>query len=96
MVDLKALMNSEIKFKQVWESSCKNHRVLYFQINNTDDGIDAHFHPFGEDHALVLEGELTYDISFKEQMLLRKIILSLDGQIMCMDIKIAVKNPYIF
>lgn len=68
MVDLKALIKSDMKFKKVWESSCKNHRVLYFQINNEDEGIDAHFHPFGEDHALVLEGELTYDISFEEQI----------------------------
>lgn len=72
MIDLKKLINSDIKFKKVWESSCKNHRVLYFQINNEDDGIDAHFHPFGEDHALILEGELTYDISFEEQISAKK------------------------
>lgn len=65
-------MKSDIKFKKIWESSCKNHRVLYFQINNEDEGIDAHFHPFGEDHALILEGELTYDISFEEQIVAKK------------------------
>ena len=72
MLDLKKLMKSDIKFKKIWESSCKNHRVLYFQINNGDKGIDAHFHPFGEDHALILEGELTYDISFEEQIVAKK------------------------
>lgn len=72
MLDLKKIMKSDIKFKKIWESSCKNHRVLYFQINNEDEGIDAHFHPFGEDHALILEGELTYDISFEEQIVAKK------------------------
>ena len=37
-----------------------------------DAGIDAHFHPFGEDHALILEGELTYDISFEKQIIAKK------------------------
>ncbi|WP_339194697.1 cupin domain-containing protein [Solibacillus sp. FSL R5-0449] len=69
MIDLKELMKADIKFKKIWESSCKNHRILYFQINNGDEGIKAHFHPFGEDHALILEGELTYDISFEEQII---------------------------
>lgn len=72
MLDLKALIKSDIKFKKIWESSCKNHRVLYFQINNEDNGIEAHFHPFGEDHALILEGELTYDVSFEEQIVAKK------------------------
>lgn len=72
MIDLKQIMKSDNKFKKIWESSCKNHRVLYFQINNEDEGIDAHFHPLGEDHALVLEGELTYDISFEEQIVAKK------------------------
>ena len=72
MLDLDELMKSDIKFKQIWESSCKNHRVLYVQINNEDDGIVAHFHPFGEDHALILDGELTYDISFDEQIVAKK------------------------
>ena len=72
MLDLKALMKSDIKFNKIWESSCKNHRVLYFQIDNEDNGIDAHFHPFGEDHALILDGELTYDVSFKEQLVGKK------------------------
>lgn len=69
MIDLKELMKADIKFKKIWESSCKNHRILYFQINNGDEGIEAHFHPFGEDHALILEGELTYDISFEEKII---------------------------
>ncbi|AMO85759.1 hypothetical protein B857_00621 [Solibacillus isronensis B3W22] len=72
MIDLKNIMKSDIKFKKIWESSCKNHRVLYFQINKEDEGIDAHFHPLGEDHALILEGELTYDISFEEQIVAKK------------------------
>ncbi|MCH7322103.1 cupin domain-containing protein [Solibacillus sp. MA9] len=72
MLDLKELMKSETKFKKIWESPCKNHRVLYFQINNDDNGIEAHFHPYGEDHALILEGELTYDVSFKEQIVAKK------------------------
>lgn len=71
-MDLKALIKSDIKFKKIWESSCKNHRVLYFQIDKDDNGIEAHFHPYGEDHALILEGELTYDISFKEQIVVNK------------------------
>ncbi|MEA0564576.1 MULTISPECIES: hypothetical protein [Lysinibacillus] len=49
-MDLKALIKSDIKFKKIWESSCKNHRVLYFQIDKDDNGIEAHFHPYGEDH----------------------------------------------
>lgn len=72
MIDLNALIISDIKFKKIWESPCKNHRVLYFQINKTDNGINAHFHPYGEDHALILEGELTYDISFEEQIVAKK------------------------
>lgn len=72
MIDLIKLMKADIKFKKVWESSCKNHRILYFQINNEDVGIEAHFHPFGEDHALILEGELTYDVSFEEQIIAEK------------------------
>lgn len=28
-----------------------------------DNGIEAHFHPYEEDHALILEGELTNDVS---------------------------------
>ena len=72
MIDLKTLIESDIKFKKIWESSCKNHRALYFQINNEDNGIDAHFHPFGEDHAFILDGELTYDISFNEQIVAKK------------------------
>jgi len=72
MIDLKKIMQSDIKFKKIWESTCRNHRVLYFQINNEDEGIDAHFHPLGEDHALILEGELTYDISFEEQIVAKK------------------------
>ncbi|ETT80602.1 hypothetical protein MKZ08_12895 [Viridibacillus sp. FSL R5-0477] len=72
MLDLKELMKSKTKFKKIWESPCKNHRVLYFQINNEDNGIKAHFHPYGEDHALILEGELTYDVSFKEQIVAKK------------------------
>lgn len=72
MLDLKKLMISETKFKKIWESPCKNHRILYFQINNEDNGIEPHFHPYGEDHALILEGELTYDVSFKEQIVAKK------------------------
>lgn len=72
MINLEDLKASAIKFKKVWESSCKNHRVLYFQINGEDEGIHPHFHPFGEDHAFILEGELTYDLSFKEQLVARK------------------------
>ena len=71
-MDLKALIKSDIKFKMIWESSCKNHRVLYFQINKEDNGIEAHFHPYGEDHALILEGELKYDISFQEQIVVNQ------------------------
>ena len=32
MIDLTKIMKSEIKFKKIWESSCENHRVLYFQM----------------------------------------------------------------
>ena len=72
MIDLKELMDSDRKFEKIWESACKNHRVLYFQLEEKDAGIDAHFHPFGEDHAFILEGELTYDFSFEEQLVARK------------------------
>lgn len=72
MLDLKALMKSDIKFEKIWESSCKNHRVLYFQFDNEDNGINAHFHLYGEDHALILEGELTYDVSFEEQIVAKE------------------------
>lgn len=68
LVHLKELMISNTKYQKVWESSCKNHRILYFQINSNDIGIEAHFHPFGKDHAFVLQGELTYDISFERQI----------------------------
>jgi uncharacterized cupin superfamily protein len=68
LVHLKELMNSNTMYQKVWESSCKNHRILYFQINPQDKGIDAHFHPFGEDHAFVLAGELTYNVSFERQI----------------------------
>lgn len=72
MLDLKDLMKSDLKFKKIWESYCKNHRVLYFQINKENNGIDAHFHPSGEDHAFILDGELTYDISFEEHIVAKK------------------------
>ena len=72
MTNLKELIDSTIKFMKVWESPCKNHRILYFQMNKEDIGIDAHFHPFGEDSALVLQGELTYDISFEEQLVAKE------------------------
>ena len=72
MINLKELKESAIKFKKLWESSCKNHRVLYFQLNAEDEGIPPHFHQFGEDHAFILDGELTYDISFKEQIVAKK------------------------
>ena len=72
MINLNELMMSACKFKKIWESACKNHRVLYFQIDKEDKGIPAHFHPFGEDHAFILDGKLTYDLSFEEQLVAEK------------------------
>ena len=72
MIDLVDLMKSDRKFEKIWESTCKNHRVLYFQIDEGDEGIPPHFHPYGEDHAFILEGELTYDISFEQQIVAKK------------------------
>ncbi|MBK3497037.1 hypothetical protein JFL43_19795 [Viridibacillus sp. YIM B01967] len=66
-VNLQALMESNTKFEKVWESIDRNHRILYFQIDEDDEGIPAHFHPYGEDSAIILQGELTYDISFEHQ-----------------------------
>lgn len=54
----KILIKSDIKFKKICES--------FWRI------IEFYFHPYGEDHALILEGELTYDISFKEQIVVNK------------------------
>lgn len=71
-INLSEYIHSSIKFEKVWESPCKNHRILYFQIHKEDLGIDAHFHPYGEDSALVLQGELTYDISFDQQMIVKE------------------------
>lgn len=71
-INLKEYINSTKKFEKVWESPCKNHRILYFQIDKEDTGIDAHFHPNGEDSALVLQGELNYDINFEEQMVVKE------------------------
>lgn len=67
-VNLQAIMESNTKFEKVWESIDRNHRILYFQIDEDDEGIPAHFHPYGEDSAIILQGELTYDISFKHQV----------------------------
>jgi mannose-6-phosphate isomerase-like protein (cupin superfamily) len=67
-INLIEYIHSTKKFAKVWESACKNHRILYFQLNKEDEGIAAHFHPYGEDSALVLQGELTYDISFDQQI----------------------------
>ena len=66
--NLRELMNSEIKFSKLWESSCKNHRILYFQIDSEAEDIPVHFHPNGEDNAIVLQGKLTYDVKFEEQI----------------------------
>ena len=66
--NLRELINSEIKFSKLWESSCQNHRILYFQIDSEIEDIPAHFHPNGEDSAIVLQGELTYDVNFEEQI----------------------------
>ncbi|WP_107837983.1 hypothetical protein [Metasolibacillus meyeri] len=41
---------------------------MYCQLNKNDEGIPAHFHPSGEDSAIVLQGELTYDVSFEQQL----------------------------
>lgn len=68
VTQLSDLINSDNKFGKVWESSCLNHRILYFQIDENDEGITAHFHQFGEDSAIILQGELIYDISFEQQL----------------------------
>lgn len=68
MINLNELIASNIKFQKIWESKDYNHRLLYFQIDPEDDGIPAHFHPEGEDSAIILKGELSYDISFKHQI----------------------------
>lgn len=65
---IRKMMNSKEKYKKVWESDNLSHRILYFQLDKEDEGIPAHFHPYGEDHAIVLQGELTYDISFHKQI----------------------------
>ncbi|MEO4055042.1 hypothetical protein [Solibacillus sp. CAU 1738] len=67
-INLRALMDSNKKFEKVWESIDRNHRILYFQLDKDDEGIPAHFHPNGEDSAIILHGELTYDISFDHQI----------------------------
>ncbi|WP_052344239.1 cupin domain-containing protein [Bacillus ndiopicus] len=67
-INIQKLIDSDIKFKKIWESDCKNHRVLYFQLDSNEEGIPAHFHPFGEDSAIVVQGELMYDISFEQQL----------------------------
>ena len=67
-INIRKLMDSSEKYMKVWESKDLNHRILYFQLDKADEGIPAHFHPHGEDHAIVLEGELTYDISFNQQI----------------------------
>ena len=41
-INLSEFINSTKKFEKVWESTCKNHRILYFQINKGDIGIDSH------------------------------------------------------
>ncbi|MFJ7182929.1 cupin domain-containing protein [Lysinibacillus xylanilyticus] len=68
VIQLSDLINSDKKFEKLWESLCHNHRVLYFQIDENDEGIAAHFHPYGEDSAIILQGELIYDISFEQQL----------------------------
>lgn len=68
IIQLSDLINSETKFGKLWESLCINHRILYLQINEDDEGIAAHYHPYGEDSAIILQGELIYDISFEQQL----------------------------
>lgn len=66
--NIRTLMDLNEKYIKVWESEDLNHRILYFQLDKGEEGIPAHFHPHGEDHAIVLDGELTYDISFDQQL----------------------------
>lgn len=66
--NIRKLIQSKEKYMKVWESEDLQHRILYFQLDKEDGGIPAHFHPYGEDHAIILAGELTYDISFDRQI----------------------------
>lgn len=65
-LNIRKMVNSKEKYLKVWESENLHHRILYFQLDKEE--IPAHFHPYGEDHAIVLSGELTYDISFDRQI----------------------------
>ncbi|MEK4761014.1 cupin domain-containing protein [Viridibacillus sp. FSL E2-0187] len=65
---LNEIIQSTTKSLKFWESKDKNHRLLYFQIDPQNDGIPAHFHPLGEDYAIVVDGEMLYDISFDTQI----------------------------
>ena len=67
-MNLTELMDSNIKFEKVWESTDYNHRLMYLQMDPDDKGIPAHFHPEGEDSAIILKGELCYDVSFEHQI----------------------------
>lgn len=67
-LNIRKLIHLQEKYLKVWESKDLQHRILYFQLDKEDEGIPAHFHPYGEDHAIILAGELTYDISFDRQI----------------------------
>jgi len=50
------------KINKLVESKNKNIRIIEFSLLKESNEIPPHFHPYGEDCAYVLKGELTYYI----------------------------------
>lgn len=48
------------KVNKIIESDNKNIRIIEFNLLKESSEIPPHFHPYGEDCAYVIKGELTY------------------------------------